>query len=159
MSNQLMLKMVLNSWHSVIKRADKMFDSISDEDMIKEVVPNRNRAIYLLGHLTAVHDMMLPLLNMGEAQFPELHSGFIRTPDDADNDKFTVHALRKYWKDANANLAIKFDSLSPEAWFEKHSSVSEEDFSKEPHRNRLNVIISRTNHVSYHLGQLAFFKK
>jgi len=33
-------------------------------------------------------------------------------------------------------------------------AVSDEDFSKEPHRNKLNVIINRTNHMSYHLGQL-----
>ena len=159
MGNQLMTKMVLNSWHSTIKRADKLFESMSDEEINQEIIPNRNRGVYLLGHLAAVHDMMLPLLNLGEIQFPELSSSFIRTPDDADNDKFTVEELRKYWKAANANLAKQLDKLSPEEWFEKHMSISEEDFAKEPHRNRLNVIIGRTNHLSHHLGQLTFLKK
>ena len=159
MGNQLMTKMVLNSWHSTIKRADQLFESMSDEEINQEIIPDRNRGVYLLGHLAAVHDMMLPLLNLGELQFPELSSSFIRTPDDADNDKFTVEELRKYWKAANANLAKQLDNLSPEEWFEKHMSISEEDFAKEPHRNRLNVIIGRTNHLSHHLGQLIFLKK
>ena len=154
-----MTKMVLNSWHSTVKRTDALFESISDEEMNHEIAPDRNRGVYLLGHLTAVHDMMLPLLNLGELQFPELSSSFIRTPDDADNDKFTVKELRKFWKAANANLAKQFDNLSPEEWLEKHTSISEEDFAKEPHRNRLNVVISRTNHLSYHLGQLVLLKK
>ena len=159
MGNQIMTKMVLNSWNSTIKRAEALFESMSDKEINNEIVPDRNRGFYLLGHLAAVHDMMLPLLNLGELQFPELSSTFIITADDADNDKFTVEELRKYWKAANANLAKQFDNLSPEEWLEKHASISEEDFAKEPHRNRLNVIISRTNHLSYHLGQLILLKK
>jgi hypothetical protein len=159
MSSRIMTKMVLDSWHSTIKRADALIESMSDEEIKNEIVPDRNRGVYLLGHLAAVHDMMLPLLNLGDLQFPELSSSFIRTPDDADNNKFTVEELRKYWKTANANLAKQLDNLSPEEWLEKHTSISEEDFAKEPHRNRLNVVISRTNHLSYHLGQLVLLKK
>jgi hypothetical protein len=32
--------------------------------------------------------------------------------------------------------------------------VSDEDFAKDPGRNRLAVVPSRTNHMSYHLGQI-----
>lgn len=159
MTNQIMAKVALNSWHSVIKRTETLIDSLSDEELNNEVAPGRNRGVYLLGHLASVHDLMLPLLNLGEKQFPELVSSFIRTPDDATNQKFTITELRKYWKDANANLAKQFEALSAEQWLEKHSSISEEDFAKEPHRNRLSVLISRTNHVSYHMGQLTFLKK
>jgi len=41
----------------------------------------------------------------------------------------------------------------------KHTSVSEEDFAKEPHRNRLNVLTTRTTHLASHYGQLIFLKK
>jgi hypothetical protein len=159
MTNQTMTKMVLNSWHSTIKRTDALLESLSDEQMNSQIAPGKNRGIYLLGHLAAVHDMMLPLLGIGEAQFTEVYPSFIRTPDNADNDQFTVHQLREIWKTANANLSASFESLSADQWFEKHTSVSEEDFAKEPHRNRLNVISSRTNHLSYHFGQLALLKK
>lgn len=159
MSNQIMTNAVLKTWHLTVKRAEALIESISDEEMNREIVPGRNRGVYLLGHLAAVHDMMLPLLDFGAVHFPELTSSFIRTPDDAANDKFTVAELRTYWKSANVNLAKEMDALSPDQWLEKHTSISEEDFAKEPHRNKLNVLISRTNHLSYHVGQLVLLKK
>jgi hypothetical protein len=36
------------------------------------------------------------------------------------------------------------------------TSVSEEDFAKDASRNRFAVLLSRTNHLSYHLGQAVF---
>jgi ribose 1,5-bisphosphokinase PhnN len=38
-------------------------------------------------------------------------------------------------------------------WVQRHSAVSEEDFAKDASRNRFAVLLSRTNHLSYHLGQ------
>ncbi|MES2512928.1 MAG: DinB family protein, partial [Bacteroidota bacterium] len=55
-------------------------------------------------------------------------------------------------------LANHFNQLTPEEWLQKHSAVSAEDFVKEPHRNRLNVLIGRTNHMQYHMGQVALIK-
>jgi len=55
-------------------------------------------------------------------------------------------------------LAEKFSTVKPDEWFQKHNSVSAEDFIKEPHRNRLNIIITRTTHLSYHLGQFILLK-
>ncbi|MEL7530084.1 MAG: DinB family protein [Bacteroidota bacterium] len=159
MSNQMLTSMVLHSWYSTVKRGEKLFESLSDEELMQEVAPKRNRAIYLLGHLASVHDMMLPLLGLGEAQFPELLNDFIRTPDDPNNQQYAIAELREKWNKSNANLAKAFENLSPEQWLEKHTSVSDEDFAKQPHRNRLNVLISRTNHLSYHLGQLALLNK
>jgi hypothetical protein len=48
--------------------------------------------------------------------------------------------------------------LKPEEWFEKHTAVSAEDFINEPHRNKLNIIITRTSHLNYHTGQLVLLK-
>ena len=55
-------------------------------------------------------------------------------------------------------LFNKFEFLTTAQWFEKHTAVSEEDFTKEPHRNKLSVVLSRTNHLAYHVGQLALLK-
>jgi hypothetical protein len=49
--------------------------------------------------------------------------------------------------------------MKADEWFNKHTAVSAEDFAKEPHRNKLNVIVNRTNHTSYHLGQLVYLVK
>ncbi len=52
----------LKVWKAQIERADKLFGSLSSEDVQREIAPGRNRLLYLWGHLTAIHDAMLPLL-------------------------------------------------------------------------------------------------
>jgi hypothetical protein len=42
---------------------------------------NKNRLFYLLGHLSAVHDRMLPLLGIGERLHPELDEAYLTNPD------------------------------------------------------------------------------
>jgi hypothetical protein len=156
---QLIVKSVLDAWNSRLDATNKAFDSLTDEQLQQEVSPNRNRGIYLLGHLTAVHDKMLPLLNFGQAQYPDLEDAFLNKPDKSVSAIPPAAELRANWKNINSKLAAHFSKLSPDEWFERHTSVSEADFVKEPHRNRLNVVIGRTNHLAYHLGQLALIKK
>jgi hypothetical protein len=38
-------------------------------------------------------------------------------------------------------------------------NVSEADFLLEPHRNKLNVLLSRASHENYHRGQLVFLNE
>jgi hypothetical protein len=156
---ELIIKSVLDAWYSRLDATDKLFAELSDEQLQNEVSPGRNRGIYLLGHLTAVHDMMLPLLNFGEQLYPQLNDPFLSKPDKTVKEIPSADKLRSYWKNVNSRLAENFNALTPDEWFQKHSSVSEEDFVKEPHRNRLNVVIGRTNHLAYHRGQLALIKK
>jgi len=159
MANQIMVKMVLDAWYSKIKEANDIFDKLTDEQLQIEVAPNRNRGIYLLGHLTATHDGMLPLLNFGERFYPQLDEIFIDNPDRSKTLTNSTNELGAYWKNINSILADHFSKLSPDAWFEKHNTISKEDFIKQPHRNKLNVIITRTNHLTYHNGQLIFLIK
>lgn len=155
----IIVKSVLDAWNSRLEAANKTFDSLTDEQLQLQVAPDRNRAIYLLGHLTAVHDKMLPLLNFEPMLYPQLEDVFLNKPDGAVTQIPSAKELREYWKKVNDRLAVHFNKLSPDEWFERHTSVSEADFVKEPHRNRLNVVIGRTNHLTYHNGQLALIKK
>ncbi len=155
---QLMVKMVLDLWNQRLKAADDKFNSLTDEQLQLEVAPGRNRAIYLLGHLTAVHDHMLPLLNFEAQNYPELDDPFIKKADKEVKEIPSATELRKKWKDVNAKLTAHFNKLQPEEWFQKHSAVSAEDFAKEPHRNRLNVLNGRMGHLQSHLGQLNLIK-
>jgi len=50
----------LKVWKTQIERADKLFGSLSSEDVQREIAPGKNRLLYLWGHLTAIHDAMLP---------------------------------------------------------------------------------------------------
>jgi hypothetical protein len=157
-TTQLTVKSVLDAWNSRIEAANKLFDQLSDEDLQKEVAPGRNRGLYLLGHLALVHDKMLPLLNFEAQIYPHLDEAFLNKPDKAVSDIPSIKELRAIWNNVNSKLATHFASTSADGWFEKHSSVSAEDFAKEPHRNRLNVLVGRTNHMQYHIGQVALLK-
>ncbi|MEP7169488.1 MAG: DinB family protein [Bacteroidota bacterium] len=157
-SNQTMVKMVFDRWYANIKNFDAVLNSITEEQLQKEIAPGKNTGIYVLGHLIAVHDSMLPLLNFGDKLFPQLEEPFITSADKSVNEIPSAEELRTYWKKMNEALTQKFESLQPDNWFEKHTSVSAEEFSKEPHRNKLNIILTRTTHLSYHTGQLILLK-
>ncbi|HET6256638.1 MAG TPA: DinB family protein [Puia sp.] len=157
MNNQeLFIKMVIDSWQNQLNSTNSMLSKISDEQLMHEVSPSRNRGIYLLGHLAAVHDLMLPLLRLGEPMFPELRPIFIDAPDKTVDPLPPASQLREQWQKVNEALLTQMKNLPPDEWFTRHSNISEEDFPKEPNRNRLNVLLGRTNHLSYHRGQLAF---
>ncbi|HKO77196.1 MAG TPA: DinB family protein [Flavobacterium sp.] len=157
-TTEIFLKMTFDRWNGSIKNCDAILSSLTDETLLKEIAPGKNRGIYLLGHLIAVHYEMLILLDMGEKIYPELYEPFIKSPDKAVTQVPTAAELRSFWTKQCEVLKQKFDSLKPEEWFEKHTAVSAEDFKKEPHRNKLNIIITRTSHLQYHSGQLVLLK-
>jgi hypothetical protein len=158
-NEELFLAVAQNGWKGNIERADKMFSGLSEEELLKEVAPGKNRIIYLWGHLTAVHDAMLPLLGFGRRLHPEFDVAFISNPDKTQAGVPSVELVRKAWIEVNAGLFAGFASLSAADWLKKHAAVSEEDFLKEPLRNRLAILLSRTNHLAYHLGQTALRSK
>ena len=154
MNNELFVKMVTDSWQKQLAATNKIFDNLSDEELLDEVAPGRNRAIYLLGHLTTVHDRMLPLLGFEESKYPELKAVFLDSPDKAVDGIPSASELRQQWHDVNETLSNHIKSLPADDWFTRHANISQEDFIKEPHRNRLNVLLDRTIHLSNHRGQL-----
>jgi len=156
---ETIVKMVLDRWYGSIKNLDSIINSLSDENLQKEIAPGKNRGTYLLGHLIAVHDDMLILLDMGPKLYPELHEPFLKAADKATDQIPSASELRNFWIKQCEALKQKFDGLQPGEWFEKHTAVSSEDFTKEPHRNKLNIIITRTSHLQYHTGQLVLLKQ
>jgi hypothetical protein len=103
----------LRNWRSTVDRAGKLFGDLSQEQLLQEVAPGKNRVIYLWGHLTA----------------------------------FNI------WQETSQILWTGFSKLSVADWLQKHGAVSEEDFLREPHRNRFTILLARTAHIAYHLGQ------
>jgi hypothetical protein len=154
----LFVRTVLKAWETQVNRMNDFFDSASDDDLMHEVAPGRNRGIYLLGHLTAVNDGIMPLIELGEKLYPHLEKPFISSPDRSGLEFPPPKELRYCWTDVNEKLMEDFVRLEPAEWLAKHAAISAEDFAKEPHRNRLNVVIARTTHMHYHLGQLILMK-
>jgi uncharacterized damage-inducible protein DinB len=152
------VQLAVAAWHSQNKRMDTLLSSLTDEQLMKEIAPGKNRGIYLLGHLTAVSDGILPLLNLGQRLYPQLDDAFIKNPDKSDLPMPTISELKEYWNTVNKTLSNHFAAMQYNQWLDKHTAVSAEDFEKEPHRNKLNLLLNRTNHQSYHMGQLALLK-
>ena len=156
---ELFIKMVLSNWELQISRMNNLLGKLSDEELSAQTAPGRNTGIYLLGHLAAVSDGLFIFLGLGEKLNTAMDDIFLRNPDNSGIEKPSIAELKEYWNKVNVLLADKISQIQPDEWFNRHTAVSEEDFAKEPHRNKLNIIINRTNHLSYHLGQLAYLVK
>jgi hypothetical protein len=151
---ELFVKMVIAEWDKQNNNFAMLLASATDEKFSKEVSPGKNTGIYLVGHLIAISDAMLPLLGFGEKLFPHLENIFIANPDKSGLKMPGLAELKEQLTRVNSELSKHIRSTAPSDWFKRHMSVSEEDFAKEPHRNKLNVMINRSNHMSYHFGQL-----
>ena len=154
----LFIKMVIAEWDKQNNNFNRLLSSLSDEQLSKEIAPGKNTGIYLVGHLIAISDAMLPLLAFGEKLFPHLENIFITSPDKSGLEMPSVAELKDYLKTVNAKLSEHIRATAPADWFKRHMAVPEEDFAKEPHRNKLNIIINRSDHMSYHLGQLVLLR-
>lgn len=157
-TEEMLSRTALHSWKLVIGRFSDAIAPLSDEQLQKQVAPGKNRLLYLVGHLTAVHDRMFPMLGLGERLHPELDDIYITSPDRTRPDPVSAGELKQAWSEVNTRLTAAFEKLTPQQWLEKHTAVSDEDFAKDPTRNRLAVVMSRTNHASFHTGQAVLTK-
>ncbi len=152
-NTRILIDGALHAWKTNVDRTSKFFLALSDEQLQEEIAPGRNRAVYLLGHHTAINDMLLPLLRVGPRLHAELDVTFVVNPDGSQPITVSTSELKQFWTEVNDSLWQEMKKLSPEDWLERHGSVSEEDFAHEPHRNRHSVLLSRTSHLAYHFGQ------
>jgi hypothetical protein len=157
-TEETLVTTAINQWKLVISRFDQSLAKLTDEQLQKQVAPGRNRLFYLLGHLTAVHDRMFPTLGLGARLYPGLDEAYLTNPDRALPDPLSAAELRKAWNEVNSKLTAAFEKLTPQEWLQKHATVSHEDFAIDPTRNRLAIVMNRTNHISFHSGQAVLAK-
>jgi hypothetical protein len=156
---QSVVASAVHAWTLNLERADKLFSGLSDQQLLKEIAPGKNRLVYLWGHLVAVHDAMLPLLGLGPRLHPELDPAFLTGADRAVAELPSAAELKRQWEEVNGKLLAGFAGFTAADWAQKHSVVSEEDFAANPLRNRFAILLSRTSHVAYHLGQAVLAPK
>ena len=149
----------LRNWRSNVDLAGKLFGNLSQEQLLQEVAPGKNRLIYLWGHLTASNDALIPLLGFGSRIHPELDVMFVSNPDRTVPTILLGEDLKIIWHETSQLLWTGFSKLSVAEWLQKHGTVSEEDFLREPHRNRFTVLLGRTGHIAYHLGQAKLWER
>jgi len=155
---EIAVHMALTFWNRQNARMEKILNSFDNNLLSKDVAPGRNSGKYLLGHILAMNDSMLALFGLGERLFPHYDEIFINNSDKSGLDMPDIQRLREDWYWGKATLSGGFNQISYKDWFSKHTAMSDEDFAKEPTRNKLNVLINRTNHMAYHLGQIALIK-
>src|SRR5438132_8861664 len=102
----------LKVWKAQIERADKLFGSLSSEEVQREIAPGRNRLLYLWGHLTAIHDAMLPLLGLGVRLHAEFDGAFVSNPDKSAAATPSHEQVRQAWHAVNGDLRKGMDGMA-----------------------------------------------
>lgn len=159
MTPDIFVQMAIKAWDIQVGRATKFFNGLTDEDLLKEIAPGKNTALYLMGHLIAVNDNMINLFGLGERLYSSFDEPFVKSPDKSGLQFPVPSILRDDWKKSNEILSRYFAAMPVNDWFGRHNAMTDEDHTKDPGRNKLSVLINRTNHVAYHLGQLILLNK
>jgi hypothetical protein len=151
---KILIDTAIKAWDMQISRTDKFLNSLQEGSLTKEIAPGKNRISYLLGHLIAVNDNINPLFGSPRS-YAHLDEAFVKNADRATNPEPDTTTLLNDWKKSNEQLSALFARMTPDDWFSKHTAMTDADFAKEPTRNKLAVLLNRTGHIAYHLGQLA----
>ncbi|MDP9077705.1 MAG: DinB family protein [Bacteroidota bacterium] len=154
----LVINQVINYWENSANAITTIYNKNEDEFYFRAVAPGRNRAIYILAHMIAINDTMLPLFGLGEKLYPEL-TPFAHSAEHLVPLVLDITELKVQWQALTLTLASNFRKMSSATWLDRHNSVTEENFLSDPSRNKLNVLIHRTGHQDHHKGQLAFLNE
>ena len=149
------LDICLLQWKTYNGRMLKLLDSISPENFSRPITPGGNSPSWVLGHLADTDDALLALFGIRERIYPELDTIYHHERGKNQMGHLSKADLTTKWKAILSELDKAFASMSEADWHSRHTAVTEEDFKKEPHRNKLNVMLGRVSHKASHLGQIA----
>lgn len=137
---------IYQAWLLQNRKISDLVRKLNDEDLTKDVAFGRNSGLYLLGHLIASNDLLLPLFDFGEKMYPEYEKIFLCCPDKCAQNFPAVKEVKSHWFALNEHLNLKFASINKKQW------IIESDKSY----HQLKAMLTIVNHQCYHLGQLAF---
>lgn len=158
MSQNLLITTSIRNWDEQNKRLSSLVNTLNDDQLENQIAPGRNSGTYLLGHLAAINYNMIILFGLGENPHSDLDTIFLVNADRAITHNYTTDGLKKLVFNSIYLFEEKSKALTEEDWFDRHMNVSTEEFQLQPHRNKINVLIDRTLHLAYHLGQLSLLK-
>jgi uncharacterized damage-inducible protein DinB len=153
------LDICLLQWETYNRLTQKTIETISEENYNTPIVNGGNSPSWILGHLADTDDALLELFGIGKRLFPDLKKIYHHEKGSNQSGQLTKTELTKQWTAIRAELDKAFKSWSENEWMSRHTAVSEEDFKNQPHRNKLNVMLSRVAHKASHLGQIAMQEK
>lgn len=150
----IVTQLAINQWELVSRRATQLLNQLSNEALDRPVAPGKNTGKYIVGHLIAIHDAMPSILGLGESKYPELVDCYVKQADGLVNSPKTVPELRQLWDETHMRIGKLINSLPEDDWLLRHTTMTDDEFNTNPLRNRLSILLTRTNHFSYHIGQL-----
>ena len=151
---EILIRQTIAAWQLQNRKLNALLNKLSSEELLAPVAPNRNRGIYLLGHLIAFNDMMLPLLGLAERLYPELDDLFVDCSDGCADHYPPVNTLKAYWYEVNETLTANMNELPLQEWFRQPANDQVAGIKRNPLYTKYSVLIGRTTHLSYHIGQL-----
>ncbi|MEO8534291.1 MAG: DinB family protein [Flavobacterium sp.] len=137
---------IYQAWLLQNRKISDLVHKLNDEDLKKDVAFGRNSGLYLLGHLIASNDLLMPLFGFGEKMYPDYEKIFLCCPDKCAQNFPTVKQVKFHWFTLNEHLNLKFSSLNEKQW------IIEDDTAFHQFKTMLSIV----NHQCYHLGQLNF---
>jgi hypothetical protein len=152
-NEELLIQSALSVWKLNAARTVRIFHPLNEDELQKEVAPGRNRLIYVWGHLTAVNDALFPLLGLGAKLHPALDEMFLSNPDSRSRSTYSGAQLAEASGQIHQALWAGFSNWTPQEWLAPHNGVPTESAAHNPLRNRFTVVVNRTAHMAYHLGQ------
>lgn len=158
-SDELFSGVVVTAWKRAAESLNKLLSTFSDQELLMEVAPQRNRVYYIIGHLAAYNDRLLVMLGIGKRLHPELDEVFIENPDRTFSDRLSPTQVRQAFIEVNDALSRSIEAMAPLDWLKKHAAVSEEDFAKDPNRNRITVLQRHAGHMVHHIGQIQLLSR
>jgi len=153
------IEICLIQWDTYNRRMQKMLDALTADHFNKAIVPGGNSPSWLMGHLADTDDALLELFGIRKRMFPQLANIYHHERGTNQTGHLSKEELNTQWKAIVAELDNTFKSMTESDWHSRHMAVTEEDFKKEPHRNKLNVMLSRVSHKASHLGQIGMLEK
>ena len=153
------IEICLLQWDAFNRRAQKTLEAIKVENFNLPIVPGGNSPSWIMGHLADTEDALLELFGIRERMFPELAKIYHHDRATNQTGHLSKEELTVKWRDISTELDKAFKAMSESDWHGRHTAVSEEDFNKEPQRNKLNVLLSRVTHKASHLGQIGLQRK
>jgi uncharacterized damage-inducible protein DinB len=149
------LDICIRQWDAYNRLMLKTLENISEADFHKPIVAGGNSPSWLLGHLADTDDALLELFGIRNRLYPNLAKIYHHERDTNQTGHLSKEELITQWQAIITELDRAIKAYSEDDWLARHMVVSEEDFKKEPHRNKLNVMLSRVTHKASHLGQIA----
>jgi len=63
------------------------------------------------------------------------------------------------WSQLGDLLSSEFAKLTPAEWLDRHQAVHQRTLNVSRTRNRYTILLGRTTHLAYHLGQAILVKR